>query len=68
MDSTTSVAELARKELTKLAQETFRAKVPAGVRPDAVMYCLGALEKYEQMSPDKVRQIGFEVAMLGMNG
>jgi hypothetical protein len=32
------------------------------------MYCLGASEKYEQMSPDKDQQIGFEVAMLGMNG
>jgi hypothetical protein len=37
-------------------------------RMDAVMYCLGALEKYEKMPPDKVRQVGFEVAMLGMNG
>ena len=35
---------------------------------DAVMYCLGALEKYATMTPENVRQVGFEVAMLGMNG
>jgi Flp pilus assembly protein TadD len=61
-------AEQARQARSKLAQKSFRSVTPGMERPDAVMYCLGALEKYEQMSPDKIRQIGFEVAMLGMNG
>jgi len=37
-------------------------------RMDVIMYCLGALEKFEKMTTSEVRQVGFEVASLGMNG
>jgi Flp pilus assembly protein TadD len=68
VDEYGEAAEQARQARSKLAQKSFRSVTPGTERPDAVMYCLGALEKFENMSPDKVRQIGFEVAMLGMNG
>jgi len=32
------------------------------------MYCLGALEKFEKMTPDQVQKVGFEIAILGMSG
>jgi hypothetical protein len=37
-------------------------------RMDAVMYCLGALEKFEAMSLEEVQKIGFEIAILGTRG
>ena len=32
------------------------------------MYCLGALEKFENMSLAEVQKIGFEIALLGTRG
>ena len=34
-------------------------------RPDAVMYCFSALEKFAKMSPAEVQRIAFEIAMKG---
>jgi Flp pilus assembly protein TadD len=67
-DSTTSVAEAARLQRTKLAEESFRAGMPVGVQPDAVMYCLAAIKKFENMRLDEVKKIGFEIAVLGQRG
>ncbi len=36
--------------------------------PAAVWYLLSALERYDKLPIDKVREIAFEVAMLGRNG
>lgn len=68
IDEYGEVAEQARQALSKIAQETFRTITPGMERLDAVMYCLGALEKYEKKSLDQVKQIGFEIAILGMTG
>jgi hypothetical protein len=38
------------------------------LRTDAVFYCLEALEKFEEMTPDEVQQVSFEIVLLGMNG
>jgi hypothetical protein len=35
---------------------------------DAVMYSLGALERFEAMRSDEVRAVAFEIAMLGRQG
>ena len=35
---------------------------------DAVLYCLGALDRFAKMTPDEVQKVGFEIAILGMNG
>ena len=66
LDERSSVAEVARKARTELAQISFRKKNPE--RPDAVMYCLGAIQKFEKMNPTEVQKIGFEIAMLGQRG
>ena len=36
--------------------------------PATVMYCLGALERYEDMAEEKIKEIAFEVGLLGQNG
>jgi hypothetical protein len=32
------------------------------------MYCLSAIEKFENMSEEEVKRIGFEIAMKGRSG
>ncbi len=68
LDEQSPVAELARQERTKLAQQSFRAAVPGMDRPDAAMYCLSALQTFEKMMPEEIKKIGFEIAMLGRQG
>jgi hypothetical protein len=37
-------------------------------RPDAVMYCLNALQAFEKVEPEEIKKIGFEIALLGQKG
>ena len=68
IDEYGDLAEQARKGRSKIAQKNFRARMPDAERPDAVMYCLGALQRFEKMAPAEVQKIGFEIALLGANG
>jgi tetratricopeptide (TPR) repeat protein len=62
------IAERAKQALSKIAHTTFRERGGQGEQFDAVMYCLSALERFAQMSPDQVRQVALEIAMLGRTG
>src|SRR6202008_897596 len=53
---------------SEIAQKNFRAVPTGALRMDAVMYCLAALKKFASMSPEQVRNVGFEIATVGMNG
>ncbi len=68
VDEYNPLAEMAREALRAIAHKTFRDTLPGIARPDAVMYCLGAIEKFEKMSPSDVQRIAFEIATLGMKG
>ncbi|HEX8566130.1 MAG TPA: tetratricopeptide repeat protein [Pyrinomonadaceae bacterium] len=63
-----SIAEYARQARSKLAERSFKGKVSGNVRPDAMMYCLSALQKFDKMSRSEVQAVAFEIAMLGMSG
>lgn len=62
------VAERARTARTKLAQQSMRAKVGGGLRPDVMMYIAGALDTFEKVGPAKTQQIALEVALKGQQG
>lgn len=64
----TQIAEAARRASSGLAQKAFRGAGMAGLRMDALMYCVAALEKFEKMAPGEVRKVGFEIAALGTRG
>ena len=68
LDEFNKIAELARKARSNIAKKSFREITPGVLRMDAVMYCLGALEKFDSMSADQVQKIGFEIAILGTRG
>jgi len=68
VDEYSPIAEMARDALRKLAHSTFRERAGGVERPDAVMYCLGALERFATMPPTQVQRIAFEIAVLGQRG
>jgi Flp pilus assembly protein TadD len=67
-DEYSQIAEFAKEARSRIARKNFRNAMPGAPRMDAVMYCLGALEKFENMSLDQIQKIGFEIAMLGTRG
>lgn len=62
------MAEATRSARSRIAVSQFRSVSPTKDRMDAVMYILGALEKYAAMSDGEVKKVGFEIAMLGTRG
>lgn len=62
------IAELARAARTSLAHDSMRSAVGGGARPDVVMYCLDALQKFRALGKTKTGAIVFEIAMLGRSG
>ena len=58
--------DLAKEGLSRLSESSFREAGQA--RPDAVMYCLGALERFDGLAIDEVKKISMEIAVLGMSG
>jgi Flp pilus assembly protein TadD len=63
-----SIGEIAKTARSRIAQRTMREKVGGGLRMDAVMYCLGALEKCQPMARSEVQKIAFEIAAVGKKG
>jgi tetratricopeptide (TPR) repeat protein len=62
------VAERARTARTKRAHQVMRSTVGGGLRPDVVMYIVGALKTFDEVGPAKAQQIAFEIAMKGQQG
>ena len=58
--------EMAEQARSRIAESTFRSK--GGFRPDALAYCMGALDLFEGMARHEVQKITFEIAMLGTRG
>ena len=59
------IVQLAKEARTRIGVKGLKAE---GLRPDAVFYCLAALERYSDLSQSKVREIAFEIALLGQQG
>lgn len=68
LDASGDVGEMARKARSRIAQEEYKGRVEGGLRMDAVMYCLAALETFHAMPEEGVRRVAFEIAVLGRSG
>lgn len=64
--SHTPVGEWAKEGRTRIAHALLRKD--GQEQPDVLMYCLGALERFEGMSKPDIQAIGQEIAVLGMRG
>lgn len=62
------IAELAREALPQVGRRNVQGTNTRTPRPDAVMYCVGALKKFEKMPRDEMRWIASEIAMKGRIG
>ena len=56
----------AKEGRTRIAHALLRAA--SDERPDVVMYCLGALERFQEMTEQQIASLGREIAILGMKG
>jgi tetratricopeptide (TPR) repeat protein len=60
------VGEWSKEGRTRIAHALLRKG--GQERPDVLMYCLGALERFETMTDKEVEAVGHEIAILGMRG
>jgi len=68
VDEFSPVAEQAKTARSRLAEATFR-RVTAGVeRPDAVIYCMEAIQIFDGMDDAEVQRITYEIGLLGAGG
>ncbi|MFC2106438.1 hypothetical protein ACFLS0_06790, partial [Candidatus Bipolaricaulota bacterium] len=68
LDGSGDVGEMARQARSRIAREEYEKRAEGGVRMDAVMYCLAALERFQPVSEDEVRNVTLEIALLGRSG
>ena len=68
LDPLSEIAELARTELSRIAEGNLRTNAGGGTRPDAVFFCLDALQKFQALGEEQTKTITFEIAMLGREG
>ena len=64
-DTKDQFTELAKTGLREIAEAEFKKQ---GLRPDAVMYCLAALEKFSKMSKSELIPIIAEISTKGESG
>ncbi len=62
------VTELARQGRTEIAHKNLRGAVSGGIRPDVMMYILGALKTFKEAGAKKRQEITFEIAIKGQSG
>lgn len=65
MDAPSNLKELAKDGLREIAVANLKSK---GLRMDAVMYMVSALELFEKETESRIREIAFEIALKGRDG
>ena len=67
LDPNGPLAQRAEEGRSRIVEVNFRQR-GGDLRPDALAYCLGALRRFHGMPKPEVRDITFEIAMLGTRG
>lgn len=65
LNESTRIADLAKGLRREIAQIALKGK---GFRADAMFYCLSALESFKGKTLEQVRQVAFEIGMVGRQG
>jgi len=68
LDPESRTAEAARRELSRIAEKTFRNRGAGGVRPDAILYCVEAMKTFRGMDNQQLGPILMELAQIGSGG
>jgi tetratricopeptide (TPR) repeat protein len=61
-------AQLAKTARTRIGNKNMRGKVDGGLRPDVLMYILGALKTFKEIGPQMARDLTLEIALKGQSG
>ena len=62
------ITEFARQGRTQIANKNLRGATAGGIRPDVMMYILGALKTFKKATAKKRQEIAFEIAIKGQSG
>jgi tetratricopeptide (TPR) repeat protein len=62
------VADLCREARLKIARRNLNSSVPRGLRKDVVVFCLAALETFNEVGRERTKAVAFEIASLGSRG
>jgi len=62
----TPVGEWSKEGRTRIAHALLRRG--GEERPDVLMYCLGTLERFAEMTDQQIQAVGQEIAILGLRG
>jgi tetratricopeptide (TPR) repeat protein len=65
LNESTKIAGMAKDLRRQIAEINLKAK---GFRPDAMFYCLSALQFFKDKTTEQVRQVAFEIGMRGKQG
>lgn len=67
MDAPENLQEFAKDRRREIAVQSFKSRVP-GPRMDAVFYIVDALNIFKEKSLQEIKDISFEIGMLGRQG
>ena len=59
---------MGNRNVSSIAQQSLRSAVDGGLRLDAVIFCLDALQKFRDLGDARTRSIVYEIFMLGRSG
>jgi hypothetical protein len=59
---------MGNRNVSSIAQQSLRSAVDGGLRLDAVIFCLDALQKFRDLGDARTRSIVYEISMLGRSG
>jgi len=65
LDESTKIADTAQDFRREIAEINLKAK---GFRPDAMFYCVSALQFFKDKTLEQVKQVAFEIGMKGRQG
>ena len=68
LNPASEIAERAKASKSRLVSDAFKASEAAGLRADAVGFCLDALRCFRELSKEAIQEITFEAGMLGARG
>ncbi len=62
------IGNLCRETRIKIARRNLKGSIPRGLRTDAVVFCLAALETFKEVGRERTRAVVFEISSLGSSG
>lgn len=68
LDKTGNLASRAEQRLTRMSSERFTSGESPELREEAVVHLVEALKRFATMTDEQVRDLSFEIAMLGSKG